>query len=215
MADSVNDAATIAALDRQRAVERLYISNSDFIQESITSDPTLRFETSDKMAQSLARRLPDYHGALTDAAFRQWVADVILPAVSFATIYETCADSVRTAIRKVFATCLDLGIDPSSPSHYADAEQATWLWAWEHLDELRDPAKSKAKTKTRLYAVAKFKALSIRKSLLRAKERISDISLDRIGANANEYGYSGLVIEPLSGEAFDPYQRLETMKTAA
>lgn len=212
MADSVNDAATIAAIDRRRAVEQLFLDNFDFIQEAISSDPTLRFETSDKMAQALANRLCDYRGPLTDADFRQWVADVILPAVSFATIYETCAGSVRDAIRKVFATCLDLGIDPS---HYKDAEQATWLWTWEHLDELRDPAKSKAKTKTRLYAVAKFQALSIRKSLLRAKERTSNIALERIGTNANEFEYSGLVIEPRTRETFDPYERLETMQAAA
>lgn len=212
MADSVNDAATIAATDRRRAVDQLFLANFDFIQESINSDPTLRCETSDKMAQALANRLCDYRGPLTDADFRQWVADVILPAASFAAIYETCADSVRTAIRKVFATCLDLGI---TSEHYEDAEQGTWLWTWQHLEELRDPAKSKAKTKTRLYAVAKFHALSIRKSLLRAKERISNIALDRIGTNANEFEHSGLVLEPRTRETFDPYERLETMKAAA
>jgi hypothetical protein len=116
-----------------------------------------------------------------------------------------CESSVRAAIHRVFAACFDLGVIDDL---YRDAEQNTWLWTWEHLEELRDPSKSRAKLKTRLYAVAKFAALTIRKSLLRAKDRTSDLSVSRLGTDQ----WGGLVMESNpNGDQFDPYERRETV----
>ena len=192
----------ISARERLTAVEALYLQHYFEIKELVSSDPTLSLEISDKIASGFVKRLYLYRGPLTAESFLQWVADTILPAVSFTSIYEQCRPSVREAIRKVFATCLDLGI---TRDQYDDAEQGTWLWVCRHLRELRDPGKSRASTKTRLYSVARFQALTIRKSLLRAKERQADVALSRIGADAY-----GLVIEPLAGAQLDPYTRSET-----
>lgn len=211
MADNLNIAVNLTANDRQQVVENLYIRNFNFIQELVHTDPTLNFDTSERLAEALAGYINKYRGKHTDYAFREWIASIVLPVISFASIYQECGEYVRASIRKVFATSLDLGI---TDDLYRDAEQNTWVWTWQHLSELRDPAKSKAKTKTRLYSVAKFQALSIRKSLLRAKERFSDVAISRIGYDPQSYdGRFDIVIEPLvavDGNA-DAYERRETV----
>ncbi len=209
-----SEAATEYAADtRQQAIEGLYISNFSYIQELCESDPTLNFDTTERITDALAKHLNNYGGPLSDDAFRTWLQGIVLPALSFAAIYRDCKDHVQAAIRKVFATCLDLGI---TPTLHHDAEQGTWLWAWEHLDSLRTP-NQRAKPKTRLYSVAKFQALSIRKTLLRSKERFRSISLSRIGSDANVYESTGVIIEPLPSkeEQADPYERRETVGKAA
>jgi hypothetical protein len=204
-------AATAHAAERQQAIEGLYISNFSYIQELCESDPTLNFGTAEKIAEALAKYINQYGGPLSDESFRAWLQVIVLPALSFAAIYRDCREHVQAAIRTVFATCLDLGITQDA---HNDAEQGTWFWAWEHLDSLRAP-KQKAKPKTRLYSVAKFQALSIRKTLLRSKERFANISLGRIGSEANVYECTGVVIEPLEREQDDAYERRETVGKAA
>lgn len=201
--------AALESVERQRAVEALYIRNFATIRDACGVDPKLSFDAEERVSEAVAKHLSSYDGPLTDTAFCEWVRSLVSPAMFFAALHRDVGDYVRGAIRKVFAPCADLGI---SEQHVDDAEQATWLWAWENLESLR-AQNQKARPKTRLYAVAKFKALSIRKTALRAKERFNSVSLSRLGTDPNDYEWCGVVIEPLASreEREGAFERLETV----
>lgn len=202
---STADASTA---ERQQAVEELYVRNYSVIRDACGMDAKLSFDAEQRITEAVAKYLSSYEGPLTDEAFTGWVRSIVTPGMFLAALYRDLEEYVRGAIRKVFSSCADLGI---SEHHVRDAEQMTWLWAWEHIESLRDP-NQRAKPKTRLYSVAKFAALSIRKTALRAKARFKDVGLARLGADPNSYEWCGVVIEPLSAkeEQDDPYQRTET-----
>ncbi|MDP9038403.1 MAG: hypothetical protein M3O02_03890 [Acidobacteriota bacterium] len=210
MADTKTSSAVTPADARLVAVQNLFIRHHAYLRELAQADSTLNFEAAEKLSASVASRLHYYSGPQTDEAFQQWLRQVVLPALSFAAVYSECGDYVRASIRKVLLPCTDLGL---TEGQFLDAEQETWVWAWEHLDELR-AAGQRAKPKTRLYAVARFKALTIRKTLLRHRERLSDIAVKRVGTDP--WGWP--IIEPLPAAdeaAFSPYERRETIGVSA
>lgn len=194
---------------RQQAVEELYVRNYTVIRDVCGIDTKLSFDAEQRVTEAVAQYLDKFTGPLTDEAFCQWVRSHVTPGMFFASLYRDLGEYVRGGIRKVFANCADLGV---SEQHVCDAEQATWLWAWQNIESLRAP-NQKAKPKTRLYSKARWNALSIRKGLLRAKARFKDVGLARLGADPNAYEWTGVVIEPLppTDERENPYQRAETV----
>lgn len=202
MADELSQAVYLAATERQKAVEDLYLRNYGFISALALSDTAMTFMDGEAIAEGIARYLMDYSGELADEAFQSWAADIILPLLAFNEIHRTSARYVKSAIWKVLGSCSDLGVTADT---LHEAEQNVWVWSWLHLDKLRDP-KAKAKPSTRLYEVAKFAALTIRKTLLRSREKFGGTpNLERIGSD--EAGC--LVIEPESESESDPHEHYE------
>lgn len=210
MAASESNAAMIAASERRRAVEKLYFDNFRFIEELANSDRAGTFAEAQTVIEGIARHLTSYPDELTDAAFQSWLRDAILPLLAFNEIRRTCDPYVKEAIWRILGPCADLGV---TPDILEDAEQHVWLWAVQNLDSLCDP-KAEAKPKTRLYSKAKFAALTIRKQLLRARERFgAGVDVNRIGTELdNPFDrLPALVIEPLRKKDADPYERVETV----
>jgi hypothetical protein len=65
-----------------------------------------------------------------------------------------------------------------------DLAEIVWQWAFEHLEDLMVPGV--ATLGTRLYASARFRALTWRKKKLRELKRASDIDVERLGRHNGE-----------------------------
>ncbi|HWZ50199.1 MAG TPA: hypothetical protein VNW54_01925 [Granulicella sp.] len=176
MADDIN-AVDSTASGPQRAVEELYLRNFEYIRELIHADPRMTFDEEEKIVQGIAQHLSNFDGPLTDKAFQKWATKALLPVLGFYAIKRTSKKNVRSAIRRVFAGCRDLGV---TPDLYKDAEQDTWVWSIEHLDELLDP-NQRAMPSTRLGDVARDAARTIKKRLLTAKKRFGDVDPEIVG----------------------------------
>jgi len=203
MADKHSQTAYLAATERQKAVEDLYLQNFGFINGLALNDTAMTFMDGGAIAEGIARHLIDYSDELTDGAFQAWATDIILPVLAFHEIHRSSVSYVKSAIWKILGSCTDLGVT-SDTLH--EAEQNVWLWCWAHLDSLRDP-KAKAKPSTRLYEVARFAALTVRKTLLRTRERFGGTpDLQRLGCD----DAGCLVIEPEFESEYDRHGYYES-----
>lgn len=199
-----------AASERLKAVHKLYFDNYGFIEGLASSDRAGTFAESGAIVSGIAQHLGSYPGDLTDAAFQAWARDVILPLLAFNEIHRTCSPYVKDAIWRVLGACADLG---DVQDMMADAEQETWAWAAQNLETLCD-ATAKARPKTRLYAKARFAALTVRKKAIRARDRFgTGVDIRQIGTDADNPFYApAIVIEAPRKAEFDPYERCETVR---
>lgn len=141
--------AALSPDERRQAVEQLYIRNYAFIEELIFSDPAMTLEAEQQITDGIAAHLPSYDDELTDAAFRAWVTEIIVPLVGFHAIRRACQPFVRKAIWKT----LEHSTEPNKFDDYSETvrelEQEVWLWVYLYQGELRKPGT--AKITTRVY----------------------------------------------------------------
>jgi hypothetical protein len=192
-------------------LERLYIENVGYLKELIHSDPRTSIFETEKILNSIVSHLDDYDGPLTDKAFRDWATKVLLPVLGLYGIKHAYTRPVRDAIRKVFIGYEWRGDIESARD---DAEQDLWIWAILHLEKLLKPD---ANSSSWLKEIAKFKAMTIRTTMIRGNKRFSPgVDMERVG---RDYA-NAVVIQPFHGtrnDQFDenhqqPYSRIENIK---
>lgn len=207
---SENHRAVLVASERFRAVEELYFRNFEFITELASSDRAAVFAESDAIIKGVGRYLPSYEGDLSDAAFQSWARAFIFESLAFNEILRTCGPSVKTSIWRIIGPCADLG----DVQDMADeAEQNTWLWVIKNLDSLCNP-RARAKPKTRLFEVARFAALTVRKKHIRERDRFgTGIDVSSIGTEPDNpfYRLPTIIVETPEKENSNPYERCESV----
>lgn len=149
MADNFNTAESSSALDRQLAVEQLYIHNFAFIIELVQSDPRISSDEVEQITAGIAKHLANYTGRLTDTAFRAWATEIILPIVGFYAIKNLCAPFVRKAIWRGLGHATAPSLYDDYPETLKELEQEVWIWTFLNLDKLTK--RGTAKITTRLY----------------------------------------------------------------
>jgi hypothetical protein len=135
--------------ERQQTIESLFVQNYTFIRELIFSDPAMTLEGEQQITEGIAAHLPSYDGKLTDAEFRAWLTEIIVPLVGFHAIKRVCQPFVRAAIWRT----LGQSAEPNRLDDYSELlkelSQDVWLWVYLYQDKLRKPGL--AKITTRVY----------------------------------------------------------------
>lgn len=163
--------------------EQLYFRNRGIVCDKILTTSTLYVTDGEAIADLLAGHLPEYDGPFDDEAFVTWAIEVMQPEIDRRTFFNNlCRDhrgSVRAGIWSVLRANLDLKDDESISRVVKTIECNTWVWAWQHIDDLMVPGT--AKPSTRIRATAKFQALTWRKDRLREKEKFDNCDVKGFG----------------------------------
>src|SRR5258707_15443134 len=88
--------------NRQDEVEQLYAQNYGCILDATLTDRRLLPQDAERIAQGIAAHLESYGGPIDSESFKQWIAEIIRPAVArLSTFYQWMQeykDSVRRGI---------------------------------------------------------------------------------------------------------------------
>jgi hypothetical protein len=163
-------------------VEQLYETHYENLRDIALSSGGLWFQDAERLAEGLVKRLSDFEGPPTDAAFVQWASEIIQSAARhlefFYELYGKYRRSVSSGIWSILAKNKDLSHYDDINCTAADLESRAWSWIFFHLNVLA--VAGTASLGTRLYAAARFTALTWRKERLRAREKDSGIDVGRI-----------------------------------
>ncbi|HKV92335.1 MAG TPA: hypothetical protein VJW20_07285 [Candidatus Angelobacter sp.] len=172
------------------ASQALFFKNHGNILNAVLTGTNLFIQDGERILQKLVPRLPEYNGdPEDDAAYVAWAVEAARPDIEkFRFFYELRKEyhgKVLGGIRSVLKTALDLSDYQNNLGQMADdLADIVWQWAFEHLEALMVPGV--ATLGTRLYASAKFRALTWRKKKLRELKRSSDIDVERLGIHNGE-----------------------------
>lgn len=156
-------------LNRTEAVRQLYAKTfSNLINTSI--DAGANQLQANRLVASLAEQLANYGGPADDQhCFLQWAASILAPASAAFVIIEQNRGIIESAFTRVLATCPDFA--SREPGHRSELYSDLLVWIIEHLSELLKPGT--AKLSTRIYAAARFTAMSWRKIRIRHGQRFT------------------------------------------
>jgi hypothetical protein len=128
------------------------------------------------------------NGRVPAEAIRAWLTAVVYPAVALEGLIQRNRKIVMAAIWDVLRDSRDLAADLSAEA--ASLAWDTWTWASQNLKSLL--AEETAKSSTRLYGYAWYRACTFKAERLRAKARFVDINIDGLSREAD----GTLLIEP-------------------
>jgi len=154
MADNFNTAESSSASDRQKAVEKLYLNNFNFIRELAESDPAISSDEVERITEGIAKHLPSYTGRFNDKAFRAWVTEIVVPVVGFYAIKHMSTPFVRKAIWRGLGHATAPSLYDDYPETLKELEQEVWIWTFLNMEKLQK--RGTAKITTRLYRRAAF-----------------------------------------------------------
>ncbi|SRR5581483_3737396 len=153
---SVAETPSDAITDRQQKLETLYLANYGWLTDTI-ADRALTYTDVEQIASDVAKYLPAYDSALTDAAFREWAADIIRPAKLFYGMVRQHSKVIHSAIWRT----LGHGVEANRYGDDSQIEQEIYgtvlLKIMEKLDDLMQPGT--AQLSTRLFALARLETL--------------------------------------------------------
>jgi hypothetical protein len=171
----------------QSAAVALYFRNQSDIRDSILSGTGLWVGDADHILELIAQHLPQYDGPDDDEAFLAWAKEVSGPEVEkfkfFYQLQDKYHGSVSAGIWSVLKRNRDLAHYDSINATADDLADLAWQWIFFRLDEFA--VAGTAKLGTRLYAAARFTALTWRKTRLRERERDAGIDVELIGKKAD------------------------------
>jgi hypothetical protein len=165
------------------AAVALYFRNQGDITNTILTGTGLWINDAEYILQIVAGELPAYDGPDDDEAFVAWALEIAKPTVDkfkfFYELHDKYRGSVSAGIWSVLNKNRDLAHYDSINATADDLADLAWQWIFFRLDEFAIPGS--AKLGTRLYAAARFTALTWRKTRLRERERDAGIDVERIG----------------------------------
>lgn len=165
------------------AAVALFFRNQGDIRDCILTGTGLWVGDADYILELIAENLPNYAGPDNDEVFLAWATEISRPEVErFKFFYELrrkYRKSVLAGVWSVLAKNRDLSHYDNIKATADDLADLAWHWIFFHIEQLAEPGT--ASLGTRLYAAARFTALTWRKTRLRERERDAGIDVERIG----------------------------------
>ena len=163
--------------------EQLYFRNRGIVCDNILNNSGLYVMDGEYIANSVAKRLDEYGGPCDDEAFIAWANEIARPDVErrifFDQLRRNHRGAVRAGIWTILHANLNLRDNDSIPKIMREIESDTWVWVWQHIDDLVVPGT--ASLATRLRAAARFQAMTWRQTRLRANAKFDECAVKGLG----------------------------------
>lgn len=156
-------------LSRAELVHGLYTGCFQNLLNSTTTR-NLNRDSARRLVEGLEPHLASFDGPVDDPyAFLLWANAILTPASTAFVLIEQNRKMIESAFSRVLASCPDFC--SREPNHRSEIYSDLLLWIIDHLPELLKPGT--AKLSTRLYAAARFAALTWRKARIRHRQRFT------------------------------------------